>query len=853
MNQTTPIVKYSKYSQKCLQKHRRIDKNELVCYIAASETSMFIRNIQVSPLSINSKLGVSMTQHSSIVVHTTKLNKKTQQEEPITDVAAIKFPCAFERGEDAEYLRKIHTGTVGMINYCFGLLKDKFFQPLTFVVNGEPRIITLFELFAPHQKLGTKDPVTKKNSEITFGGSPVNFSIDGYPCREIFNKKTPIIGVDSAQLIETFQTNLKDVVGEDVTVPLVYMNEVIYNVMDSMLKSFVRRKLNACSSGKDSTWSNSCYEVAKELAPTDIEAEPEMPKEWKTRFTCKLITEKTPLPPPSDMDTFYMAYRLAMEKYMNEVLEHFPTIKRNSLMKVPSAIVDVDHTDYDRYYDTSFKLYGVPSTKKMETVKLRMRTRSGHSTNYYPESLKDAIKNKPQVSIKFPEDATAEDMCLPDSCKHQAKHNPICTIATEHPSVEIEFNEEVFENEGVGIDLNLAEFLLNTTVKPSEITDYVDFVEALAAFYKERPDNVIFTDRAPDRLVREIKYIVNHASDKNRTAAFVFLAGVRDGNTVADQHNWHPAKDFLSTFFKWMLDRKNADGTPLYNEFQRKVIAMTRTIRNEIRLIMTLVHRRKIEQSIWDRSHDPLTEKFTDSEFAIQNLKEFNKRVADLEQTIQQVIAESLLNRIPKQRSQFYAMEDVNLIELRNESHVVSLYRTAQKDWGMTGGKLSVDRPTNTVTFVCKDQTVKPEVESTEYWKVKSVTTLGDTTTVVAEPTERFIRQVIQDQVDGSIKKILRVSGYKHFVELRCLKLGKLMVAVNPKHTSQLCHVCKDPKRIAKKSERLSKEACAEKGKNYRDNRHFWCGNPDCPCHGVDQNADENAAFNILHKSYAKR
>ena len=815
-----------------------------------------------------------MTQHSSIVVHTTKLNKKTQQEEPITDVAAIKFPCAFERGEDAEYLRKVSTVTSGIINYCIDLIKDKFFNPLTFVVNGETRIITLFELFAPHQRLGTKDPVTKKNTEITFGGSPVNFSIDGYPCREIFNKKTPIIGVDSTQIIDILQRNLTEIIGEDVTVPTNYMYDVVFNSVDSMLKSYVRRKLNLCKSGKDSAWSNSCYEVAKELAPTDIEADvikkqllvvgvqvthfaaygiPEMPKEWKTRFTCKLINEKTPLPPPSDMELFNKAYGLAMENFMKEVIDHFPINKSNKLMKTTFAVVDVDHTDYDRYYDTSFKLYSIPSTKNRGIIKLRMRTRSGHSTNYYPESLKDVIKPRNQVSIMFPDDATAQDMCLPDNCKCPAKKNPVCTIAIEHPSVEIEFNEEVFENEGVGIDINLAEFLLNTTVKPSEITDYVDFVEALAAFYKERPDNVIFTDRAPDRLVREIKYIVNHASDKNRTAAFVFLAGVREGNTVADQHNWHPAKDFLCTFFKWMLDRKNADGTPLYNEFQRKVIAMTRTIRNEIRLIMTLVHRRKVEQSIWDRSHDPLVEKFSDSEFAIQNSKEFNKRVDDLEQTIQQVIAESLFNRIPKQRSQFYAMEDVNLMEIRNESHVVSLYRTAQKDWGMTGGKLSVDRPNSTVTFVCKDQIVKPEVESTEYWKVKSVTTLGDTTTVAAEPTERFIRQVIQDQVDGSIKKILRLSSYKHFVEGRCLKIGKLMVAVNPKYTSQLCHVCKDTKRIAKKSERLSKEACAEKGKNYRDNRHFWCGNPDCPCHGVDQNADENAAFNILHKSYTKR
>lgn len=48
-------------------------------------------------------------------------------------------------------------------------------------------------------------------------------------------------------------------------------------------------------------------------------------------------------------------------------------------------------------------------------------------------------------------------------------------------------------------------------------------------------------------------------------------------------------------------------------------------------------------------------------------------------------------------------MENINLNEIRNDSHVVSLYRTAMKDWGMVGGKLTSDRQKNTITFKCKD------------------------------------------------------------------------------------------------------------------------------------------------------
>lgn len=814
-----------------------------------------------------------MNQHSSIVVHTTKYNKKLDRYEPIKTIASLQFPIAFERGEDAEYLRTVSTATVDMVNYCSACIKEYMFKPFNFRVGDKFRAMTLFELFAPHKKLGV-DPETGVVGDISWNGKPVNISINGYPSREIFNKKNALVGVDSAQIIELLSKKITELVGEQVTVPISYVNEVIFNQVDTVVKGYILRKLNKCASGKDSTWSDCCFAAGQEYGETNNEEEiirkqlavvgiqasqfadhgyPVIPEKWTTKMTYKMVDKRFPLPRPENVDKFNMAYKFAFEMFMKEFTERFPVIKKTSLMKCPVSVIDVDHVDYDRYYDTQVKLTNLPSCEKCGTIKLRMRTRSGHSTNYYPESLKDAVKKVPQVNIRFPEGAMAQDMCLPDSCTAPARNNAFAMIATERPSWEIEFNEEVFENEGVGIDINLAEFLFNTTLKPSEIADYVDFVEALATFHKERPDNVIFTDKGPDRLVREIKYIVNHAHDKNRTAAFVLLAGVRDGNICSDLHNWHPAKDFLSTFFKWMLDRKNADGSPMYNDIQRKFINMTRSIRNDIRYIMTLIHRRKVEQSRWDRTHDPLKEKFFDTEFAIQNLAEFNKRTNNLEQSIQQIIAESLINRLPNERSQFYAMEDVNLNEIRNDSHVVGLYRTAQKDWGMTGGKLSIDKPNNTVTFVSKDPTVKPDIDSTEYWTVKTVAIVGDTTTVVTEPTERFVRQVIQDQVDGSLKKILRISGYKHFIEDRCLKLGKLMTSVNPKHTSQLCHVCQDAKRIAKKADKHSKEACTQKQLNFRDGRVFICGNPECSVHGIEQNADENAAFNILYKSYAKK
>ena len=811
----------------------------------------------------------------SIIVHTEVLNKKTNKMETVMDTSSRQFPIAFTSKDDAAFIQKIGLVTVDTVNYVLSVIKANFFKRLAFTVGDSVRSMTLFDLFGPHKKLG-KDETTGNEYDISYDGRPVNISINTYQCREIFNKKTALFDVSSVDVIKDMETSLSGIIGEPVIVPIIYVNESIFNQVDSMLKSFVGRKLNKASGGKDSSWSDACHDAARQLSETDEETEilykqclavgiqsskfaetgkPAIPEKWTTRLTYRVVDKRFPVPSPEkNLDKFYATYKLAFELFIKKCSDNFPKLSKVSIFQCPSSDVDTENADYTRYYDTAVKLRGIPSTKKTSIVRIRMRTRSGHSKDYYPENLKDAIKKSPKVNIKIPLDETVkpEDLCLPDSCTIPSKHNTLAVIAVELPSYKIEFNEEVFEEHGIGIDVNLADFLFNTTVKPSEISGYVDFVEALATFRKEHPDNVIFT-RAPERLVREINKLANHATDKNRTAAFVLLAGVRDGNTVSDQHNWHPAPDYLHAFFKWMTNRKNEDGTPFYDVDQLRIISTNRTVRNQIRLIMTLYHRRKVEQSNWDKTHDPLKETFFDTPEAISGLKEINKHTDDLEQTIQQLVAEALINRIPEERSQFYVMEDVNLNELRNDSHVVSLFRTAQKDWGMTGGKLSVDKSTNTVTFVSKDPTVIPDIADTEYWKVISVKKDGDTTTVVTEPTERFVRQVIQDQVDGSLKKIVRFSGYKHFLESRCIKLGKLMTSVNPKHTSQICHVCRDEKRIAKKADKFSKDQCAEKNLNFRDGRVFICGNPECPMHGIEQNADENAAFNILYKSFEKK
>lgn len=815
-----------------------------------------------------------MQQTSSIVVHTTKLNKKTNEQEPIKQVYTKKFPGAFESLADVEFLRKVHSETRSAIGEILELLKKDFFTVLKFKANDNIRAMTLFELFGGHDFLGgtvddPQNPGNKVRVEVTYKKNPVNISINTYPCREIFNKKTNLLGITTVDIIKKIEDRLTKLCGEKVTVPVYYVNEVLYNSIDSVLKNYVNRKCNKFKGGHDRSWEKCCKEVAEKMGENDVESEiltkqmmyigvqltalanggkPTLPKEWKCHFTYKLVDIRAKVPEPTNIKQFNLAYSNALELFKKEVIDHFPDCEHYTLMKCPMSDIDVDHTDYSRYYDTSVKLTALPSREGSKNVKLRIRTRSGHTENYYPENLKESISGTPQINIWFP-DAPSEDMCLPDSCHTMAKHNPICNIAVTVPSCEVEFNADVFAEHGIGCDINLANYLINTTLKLSEIPkkgNYVDFTYWLAKFKEQRPDNIIFSENAPTRLVREINYLVNHAKDKNRTAASVLLVGVREGNHDADKHNWHPSPDYLHTFFTWLLDKD-------FNEGQRSVIRMTRTVRNDIRLIQTYVLRRYVEQSKWDKTHDINVDKFSESELGRELQHTINQLTDNLEQTIQQLITLELINNIPDQRSQFYVMENINLNEIRNDSHVVSLYRTAMKDWGMVGGKLTSDRQKNTITFKCKDPTVQVNVESTEYWTVDKVVKKDDTTLVLAKPTERFCRQVIQDRVDGYLKKMLRISGIRTYIESRCAKLGKLMTTVDPKHTSQICHVCNDTKRIAKKSASYTKEVCAEKNINFRDGRIFICGNPNCIAHGTEQNADENAAHNILQKIFQKK
>lgn len=139
--------------------------------------------------------------------------------------------------------------------------------------------------------------------------------------------------------------------------------------------------------------------------------------------------------------------------------------------------------------------------------------------------------------------------------------------------------------------------------------------------------------------------------------------------------------------------------------------------------------------------------------------------------------------------------------------------------------------------------------KSTEYWKIVSVSREANIVTVKAEPTAKWVEETARHWIDSYTHRALHFSSVKDIVKELCVKRSIHFALVNPSHTSQLCHVCRSANHINFKgsnTENLGKEACLTRHVNFRKGRTFVCGNPDCNMCGKVQNADDNAAWNVL-------
>ena len=352
-------------------------------------------------------------------------------------------------------------------------------------------------------------------------------------------------------------------------------------------------------------------------------------------------------------------------------------------------------------------------------------------------------------------------------------------------------------------------------------------------------------------------------NDSTRCAGIIPLVGLRDGRPCDKEHNYRPGRDGLEGLVKFMVARKKKDGTPFYTSEQIATIKHTMRLRYMLQCEVGNRFHYFDEQQNWDKSHKAIGvegSEFIETDNAKQLLAEREKIANTIDIEMSRLIVNGFLDRIPAEMRQFISMEDVDLSEIETEYHTKSLYMTAKQEWGMCDGKLSADN--NTVTFETDCDFNLNAVESTDMWRVTTVAKKGNQVTVTANPTQKYIEMRKHDFTDGYTKRALHFSSVKHLVEELCKKRSIKFSAVDPKYTSQLCHVCYEKlgeknalKFVYKKKDgkNISQQDAASKHFNWRKGRTFICGNPECSMCGQKQNSDENAAFNIRLRAVFKR
>ena len=784
-----------------------------------------------------------------------------------------KCPMVFEDIADIQFLRIYGTALKDTINWVLTFISAHLFDKLHIVCDEKNSTITLWDLYS-----GYRIP---KNA--TINGRPVNNCIGskGYKTREILRDKTSPFGIATPDVLHHMEDILESHCHTHCKGDLTLIEECVYPEVNRMMLTYVGKKLNA-NKGKakrDNTWTHICHEEAKRICTNDIDARilgfqlekigvqlapiltgemPIIPK-WNDKYALKIgKTEKIPVPVPNiDNDTTITAYIASIEKFIEVVKTEHPVLRKYSLISIKSASFDCSARDFSKYYDLPGILNGVPSYDKKHKFKVHVRMQSGHSEKYYPKTL-DGLSADAKISFRIPENCSSGD-----------GEERVVFDAMAHIPMEVIENEMVFTDspsfeDGVGIDLNEASFFMNTTIPINKIKDGIDWIEAIQALYKANPKDWMFSEKAPARLRNELLSLASTDSSLSRGTGIIPLIGLRDCCVCDKEHNFQPTRrDTLENLFKFMIARKTIDQAPFYTTEQIATIQHTRRLRFLIRSEVGNCFNYFDEHQKWDKSHKANgndAPKFKDSNIAKELLAEREKIANAIDIEISRLIINGFLDRIPNEMRQFISMEDVDLSETKTEYHTKSLYTTAKQEWGMCDGKLAESN--GTITFETQCDFNLNAIKSTEFWNILMAKKSDTGVIVNAEPTKQYIERRNQDFADSFLKKALHFSSLKHRVEEMCKKRSIKFSTVDPKYTSQLCHVCYETlgeknalKFVYKKEDRkcITQQEAFTKHFNWRKGRTFICGNPECTLCGQKQNSDENAAFNIRLRAVFKR
>jgi hypothetical protein len=115
---------------------------------------------------------------------------------------------------------------------------------------------------------------------------------------------------------------------------------------------------------------------------------------------------------------------------------------------------------------------------------------------------------------------------------------------------------------------------------------------------------------------------------------------------------------------------------------------------------------------------------------------------------------------------------------------------------------------------------------------------------------------------ENCIRKSIMSGTLKHRIQGICEKNLIVFRTVNPKNTSNTCHLCGNDKHLKdSESKKLISggmkwrelvDYCAGHGKNLRAGETFICGGEKCKLHGVSQDADWNAAMVIAKRGFGE-
>lgn len=714
----------------------------------------------------------------------------------------------------------------------------------------------------------------------------------GYVTRELCNKKSPIIG-DSTNFIKAIDEEFACRTTLETRTPVKFWNESVCAKIDGMVKGYAGRvamEAKAISGHQDSKWDDAIraalksagkFDMNMELAARILAKTGPQPDHWANAttpdlsrvfgkennkmFATKVCGEPIEISPSQyyaegnpvadGLKTLYFA---AFKYFMQYVIEGFPNPTKVMPLTVPEIQIERGTRITGGYFDWEVTIVGIPGGK----TKLFIRAHSDKGGTYYPDNLFAYTSDKPKGTIVFNDEVTAERLVCTDVNRAQRSLMTInipYKLTTSRPA--IVKNEDgkpnldaIDLNKVIGMDVGIAVAGVVTTIRPEDFsTDMIDWHEAIHAYRDGHAKTNLFTKTATKSVRDDLQRMCKEYEDKSYTLVSLFSLGVRDGSPTDASHGWNPVCDPCAPFLSWMKNRKKHDGTPFYTEKQLAVIGHTKVWRKFMRQIIANRRQYFHEQSIWDKTHNPVTEVFSKLSPTAAALNDRYAKIDDkirVESTF--ILAVGLLNTDTFRKAGMVTMEDLNLNDVKKAGKFRSLYATVSCEWQMgpsNGCKLSAARNGNVAIIefsspVTVDE-VKAKCKQTAHWNVpETIAVNGCTATIYCTPTPEGMRCRESEWADDYVKKTMHAGLLKHDVERISTRRGVAFQEVSAKMTSQTCHLCGYGK-CGKNDLALTREQCLSKKVNFRKGRVFVCGNPACRLHGQEQNADQNAAYCI--------